>query len=92
MTFVQKPTDGTPLPQIEWPYSQAPALSTQVGGDHYKTLPIQPVQFIHANGLPFIEGNVVKYVTRHRSKNGATDIRKAIHFCQILLKLEYGED
>lgn len=65
-------------------------LSTQVGGGHYKDLKIQPVEYIHANSMPFIEGCVVKYVTRHRAKNGKADIEKAIHFLQILLELEYG--
>lgn len=67
------------------------ALERQIGGGHYKDLPIQPVEYIHANGLHFIEGSVVKYITRHRSKNGAADIKKAIHFCYLLLELEYGE-
>ncbi len=62
----------------------------QVGGNHYQGLKIQPVEYIHANGLPFIEGNVVKYITRHRNKNKAEDVKKAIHFCIMLLKLEYG--
>lgn len=66
-------------------------LATQVGGGHYKDLKIQPVEYIHANSLPFIEGCVVKYVTRHRAKNGKADIEKAIHFLQILLELEYGD-
>lgn len=61
----------------------------QVGGDHYQTK-IQPVEFIHANGLPFIEGNVVKYISRHKAKGGAGDIEKAISYCKMLLKLEYG--
>lgn len=61
----------------------------QVGGDHYQTK-IQPVEYIHANGLPFIEGNVVKYVSRHKAKGGADDIKKAISYCKILLKLDYG--
>jgi hypothetical protein len=65
------------------------ALKTQVGGSHYKDCKIQPIEFIHANGLDFLRGNVVKYVTRR--KNGAEDIRKAIHYCQLLLELEYGE-
>lgn len=68
------------------------SLSTQEGGDHYKQLAIQPVEYITRNGLTFIEGSVVKYVTRHRSKNGAQDIKKAIHFLQILLELEYPND
>ncbi len=66
-------------------------LKSQEGGDHYKALKIQPAEFCHANGIPFLEGNVIKYVTRHRSKGGVQDLRKAIHFLQILLKLEYAE-
>jgi hypothetical protein len=65
-------------------------LDTQVGGDHYK-LAIQPIEYIHANKLGFVEGNIVKYVTRHRDKGRAQDIRKVIHYAQLLLKLEYGE-
>jgi len=66
------------------------ALDKQEGGEHYKTA-IQPIQFIHANKLSFIEGNVVKYVTRHRNKNGREDIEKAIHYLELLLELEYGQ-
>ena len=68
------------------------ARDHQEGGDHYKSLPIQPVEYIHANGLGFIEGCVVKYVTRHRAKGKAEDIRKAIHFLELLLELEYGKE
>lgn len=68
------------------------ALATQVAGDHYKNAAIQPVQYIHANGIGFFEGNVIKYVTRHRAKNGAEDIKKAIHYLNLLLELEYGEN
>jgi len=67
------------------------ALAVQEGGNHYKEMKIQPVEFAHANGLAFIEASVVKYVTRHRRKDGAKDIRKAIHFLELLLQLEYGE-
>lgn len=64
------------------------ALDTQVDGDHYKTLAIQPVEYIHANGLPFIEGSVVKYVSRWRSKGGIKDLEKARHFIDMLIDLE----
>jgi hypothetical protein len=64
------------------------ALDTQVAGDHYKTLAIQPVEYIHANGLPFIEGSVVKYVSRWRSKGGIKDLEKAKHFIELLIELE----
>ena len=66
-------------------------LATQVGGSHYKDLKIQPVEFIHANGLGFLEGNIVKYASRHKQKNGAEDIRKIIHYANLILKLEYNE-
>lgn len=65
------------------------ALNIQVGGNHYMT-GIQPVEYIHANGLNFFEGNVVKYVTRHKSKNGVSDLKKALHYCQMMLELDYG--
>lgn len=67
-------------------------LQTQVGGSHYKDLKIQPIEFIHANNLDFMTANVVKYVVRAKNKNGAQDIRKAIHYCQLILKLDYGEE
>ena len=57
----------------------------QVGGEHYK-LPIQPIDFIIKNDIPFVEANVIKYVVRHRQKNGKEDIEKAIHYLQMLLE------
>jgi len=68
------------------------SLDTQEGGCHYKGLNIQPIEYILANKLGYIEGNVVKYITRHRLKNGAEDIRKIIHYCELLLELEYKEE
>ena len=62
----------------------------QIGGDHYKKCGIEPVEYIHANGLDFNEGSIVKYITRHRRKNGAEDIRKIIDYCNIILELDYG--
>ena len=64
------------------------ALNTQVGGSHYKDKGIQPIIYIHANELGFCEGNVVKYVTRWRDKNGVADLRKAIHYLELLIELE----
>jgi len=68
------------------------ALNAQIGGDHYLNKGIQPIIYIHANQLGFCESNVVKYVTRHKEKNGAADIHKAIHYLQLLLELEYSQD
>ena len=67
------------------------ALKKQEGGNHYKDMKIQPVEFITANNLGFLEGNVVKYICRHHAKNGAEDIKKAIHYCELLLQTKYGE-
>ena len=69
------------------------ALDTQIGGQHYKQLPIQPVVFSHKNKLTFLEGCVVKRVARHsRGGKGRQDIEKAIHELQLILDLEYGDD
>lgn len=64
-------------------------LNTQVGGSHYKDCKIQPIEFIHANNLGFMEGCIVKYAARHKQKNGAEDIKKIIHYANLILKLEY---
>ena len=64
------------------------ALTKQVGGSHYKDKGIQPIIYIHANELGFCKGNVVKYVTRWRDKNGVADLRKAIHYLELLIELE----
>lgn len=64
------------------------ALAAQVGGDHYKSMKIQPVEYIHRNGIGFIEGCVIKYVSRWRAKNGVQDLEKARHFLNILIQME----
>lgn len=66
------------------------AKDTQIGGSHYKAFEIQPAEFITRNRLGFIEGNVIKYVCRHESKNGAEDLDKAIHYLQLLKEFRYG--
>lgn len=67
------------------------ALDKQEGGGHYKECKIQPIEFIHANNLDFFQGNIIKYATRHKSKNGVEDLRKVIHYAQLALELQYGE-
>ena len=67
------------------------ATDKQIGGSHYKDMEIQPLEYIVANGLDFLEGNIVKYITRHHAKGGAEDIRKVIHYAELLLELKYGE-
>jgi hypothetical protein len=65
-------------------------LNKQEGGSHYMQV-IQPIEYIYKNKIGYIEGNVIKYITRHREKNGAEDIRKVIHYCEMLLEMEYDE-
>ncbi|SDX52131.1 hypothetical protein [Lysobacter enzymogenes] len=67
------------------------ALNTQIGGDHYRGRAIQPVQYIEANALGFLEGCVIKRLTRHArpTGKGRQDIEKAIHELQLLLELRY---
>ena len=64
------------------------ALDKQVAGNHYKDLPIQPVEYIYANALGYFEGNVVKYISRWRKKNGIADLEKAKHYIELLIELE----
>lgn len=66
-------------------------MNIQMGGTHYKDLAIQPTDFIYHNNIPFIEGNIIKYVVRHKSKNGKFDLLKAKHYIEILLEKEYGK-
>lgn len=67
------------------------ALASQVGGDHYRNMKIQPVEYIIANGIGFLPGNIIKYASRYPDKGGAEDIRKIIHYCKLILEFEYGE-
>lgn len=64
---------------------------TQIGGNHYTKLAIQPFEYCHKNHLEGAESAVIAYVTRHRDKNKAEDLKKAIHTLELLLEAEYGE-
>tara|TARA_Y100001938_G_scaffold56134_1_gene78298 strand:+ start:138 stop:392 length:255 start_codon:yes stop_codon:yes gene_type:complete len=65
------------------------ALDRQVGGEHYKNdFKIQPIEFITANKLSFIQGSIIKYICRFDKKNGNEDIDKAIHYCELLKELK----
>lgn len=66
------------------------ATAVQVGGGHYKSMVIQPVEFCQKNRLPYCEANAIKYLCRHRDKNGLEDLKKAKHYIDLLIELEYG--
>jgi hypothetical protein len=63
------------------------ALNTQVGGDHYKELPIQPIEYCEKNELTACESAVVKYITRWREKGGKEDLEKIKHYVDLLIEI-----
>lgn len=67
-------------------------FEVQVGGAHYKVAGIQPLEYVMANKLTFCEGNVVKYISRYRSKNGLEDLAKVVHYALLAAYEEYGEE
>lgn len=68
------------------------ALRVQEGGSHYKAMAIQPVEYIFKNNLGFIEGCVIKYVSRYKNKNGLEDLKKAKHFINLLIEMAYQKE
>ena len=62
------------------------ANETQVGGNHYQK-PIQTWDYIHENGIGYLEGNVIKYVSRHKEKHGVEDLKKARHYLDKLIEV-----
>jgi len=64
------------------------AFDDQIGGNHYKLMMIQPTEYILANNLDWCEANIVKYISRWRDKGGVDDLRKVIHYAQILIEKE----
>ena len=65
------------------------AYDKQIGGSHYKKMKIQPSKFVIENELLFPEGNVIKYICRHRYKNGKEDLEKAVHFIEMIIERDY---
>lgn len=66
--------------------------SLKEGPSYYRGGSIQPVEYIYANKLDFLEGNVVKYITRWRDKNGRDDLLKARHYINMLLEMTQQGD
>ncbi len=64
------------------------ANDKQISGDHYKNLKIQSWDYIVSNNLDFLQGNIIKYVTRFREKNGLKDLEKAQHYLEKLIEVE----
>jgi len=68
------------------------ALKEQIGGSHYKTFKIQPIEFVHKNNLSFIQGNIIKYICRYKTKNGIEDLKKIKHYVDLLIGMEYENE
>lgn len=67
------------------------ASERQVGGSHYRSMEIQPSEFIYRNELNWLQGNAIKYICRHAAKDGLDDLLKAKHYLDLLIEWEYGD-
>ena len=75
--------------EVDYQYDEVSVLKEQVGGDHYSKLAIQPVTYINANRLSYLQGNVIKYTTRYKDKGTPIqDLEKAKHYIEMLIELE----
>ena len=74
--------------EVDYQYNEGDAMAKQVGGNHYSKLAIQPVEYITKNKLNYLQGNVIKYITRYKDKNGLQDLQKARHYVDMLIELE----
>ena len=68
------------------------SYDTQVGGDHYKDMAIQPSEFVNKNKMLFAEGNAIKYICRHNNKGGKQDLEKAKHYIDMIIERDYGDE
>ena len=92
MSITNTPRAGeTPEQDYQRTAEGRAAFKTQVGGDHYTSMKIQPAEYILANGIGFSEGSVIKYVSRWRSKGGVDDLKKARHHLDLLIAHEEGK-
>ena len=76
------------IDEKNYQYDEGDAMTKQVGGNHYSKYAIQPVEYITKNKLTYLQGNVIKYITRFKDKNGLEDLQKAKHYIELLIELE----
>ncbi|MDX8383533.1 MAG: DUF3310 domain-containing protein [Ghiorsea sp.] len=67
-------------------------LKRQIGGAHYVAMKIQPIEYITKNNIPYIEGNIIKYISRHKAKGGLQDLEKARHYLDMLISTAAPQD
>ena len=82
-----KSSKNTSKSVIEGSNLSVSALDKQVGGNHYTTFKIQPIEFIIKNKLSFIQGCIIKYICRFENKNGIEDLEKIKHYCDLQIQL-----
>jgi hypothetical protein len=80
------------VPKLDQDRKALKTLNHQEGGNHYKQFVVEPLEFLARNRIPFTEGNIIKYVCRHRFKGGLEDLKKAMHYLQVLIETEYGDE
>ncbi len=90
--MIRVPLDLDPKIDLTKPIYKQSVKDIQIGGTHYKDMPIQPGEYIVKNGIGWYEGNVIKYVTRHKAKGQKQDLLKAIHYLQLAIEEHYGQD
>lgn len=74
-------------PEEEAAFNEMAANAVQIGGDHYQSKAIQPWDYIISNDLGYLEGNIVKYVSRWKEKGGVEDLKKAQHYLAKLIEV-----
>lgn len=81
MIYGAKPLEGTVKPEVD-------PLKAQVGGSHYKSFKIQPIEFAIANRLDFFQKDILKYITRRKGDKAKRieDLNKAIHYAQLYIQ------
>jgi len=99
--FKDKPSMGKSLPEYDFykilkdqgdeatQTTEPLVAEKQIGGDHYKSMKIQPGHFISENNLPWYEANAIKYLCRHKMKGNRQDLEKAIHYIQLAIDRDY---
>ena len=77
---------------VNTPNKKYNPLVVQQSGSHYKNGKIQPIEYSERNNLSTCQGNIVKYITRHKEKNGVDDLAKVVHYALLEALFVYGED
>ena len=92
ITDMKRATGATVVPFAEQNEMVKKATDIQIGGDHYKKYPIQPIEFYQANNLSYLQGAAIDYLIRHADKGGKEDLEKAKHCIDMMIQFEYPDE